>query len=275
MKTILIIGASGYIGYKICKELNNFYRVYGTFFSNKNFNKNKNFFHYDINKHDITKILKSTRPNLIISSLRGDFKNQFFAHDIIIEYVKSYNCRILFLSSSNVFDAFHHYPSYEYDKTLSESNYGKIKISIENKLFKLNPSKYVIARLPMIFGKRSPRIEEIKFYIKNNIPIDVYPNTIININSDLKLSQQIQYIINKKLSGIFHLGCRDLISHYDVLKLITKKVSNNNKVVFKHIYTTNQLRYIAVLAKKNNLPEHLNFNYESVLSDIYISKNYI
>ena len=63
--------------------------------------------------------------------------------------------------------------------------------------------------------------------------------------------------------------------NYDLLKLITKKVSNNNKVVFKHIYTTNQLRYIAVLAKKNNLPEHLNFNYESVLSDIYISKNYI
>ena len=88
MKTILIIGASGYIGSKIYKELNNFYKVYGTFFSNKSFNKNKNFIHYDIDKHDITNILKSTKPNLIISSLRGDFKNQIFAHTIIIEYIK-------------------------------------------------------------------------------------------------------------------------------------------------------------------------------------------
>ena len=126
----------------------------------------------------------------------------------------------------------------------------------------------------MVFGKKSPRIKNISLSIKNEIPIEVFPNTIVNINSDLKLSQQIHYIINKKLSGVFHLGCKDLISHFDLMKIITKMISKN-KVIFKHIYSTNQLRYIAVLSKKNKLPEHLNYNYESVLKDIYISKNYI
>ena len=270
----MIIGASGYIGSKIYRELNNYFSVFGTFFSNKSFNKNKRFFYYDINKNDISVILNYTKPNLIISALRGDFEKQILAHDKMIEYVKNFNCRILFLSSSNVFDAFHNYPSYEFDKTLSETAYGKIKIIIENKLFKLNPSQYVIARLPMVFGKKSPRIKNISLSIKNEIPIEVFPNTIVNITSDLKLSQQIHYIINKKLSGVFHLGCKDLISHFDLMKIITKMISKN-KVIFKHIYSTNQLRYIAVLSKKNKLPEHLNYNYESVLKDIYISKNYI
>ena len=37
--------------------------------------------------------------------------------------------------------------------------------------------------------------------VKKNKFIEVFPNTIINVNSDIRLSQQIHYLINKKKQG--------------------------------------------------------------------------
>ena len=88
---------------------------------------------------------------------------------------------------------------------------------------RLSPSKYVIVRLPMVFGLHSPRIKEIQEKVAQNKPIEVFPNTIINLNSDHKLSQQVHYIINQKLSGIYHLGTVDLITHYDFHKRLAAK----------------------------------------------------
>ena len=48
-------------------------------------------------------------------------------------------------SSSNVFDSFEHYPSYEYDKTFSESIFGRFKIEIENQLMRLPIGKFAVS----------------------------------------------------------------------------------------------------------------------------------
>jgi len=272
LKKILILGATGFIGYSIHKELSKYYNTYGTYNTNKLFKTKNNFQYYDLESTNIRKLISSVRPNLIISCLKGPFSLQIEIHKTIIEFIKKNNCRIMFISSSNVFDAFEHFPSYEYDKTLSKSKYGKFKSKIENMILKLNTVKYVIIRLPMVFGIKSHRNKEIKLLIKENKPIDVYPNTIVNINSDSILSQQVNYIINKNLSGIFHLGTKDLISHFDLIKKIVRKVDNNN-LKFKHIYTTNNLRYIAVLPKKNCLPSHLYPNCESIINSFSLNLN--
>jgi dTDP-4-dehydrorhamnose reductase len=136
---------------------------------------------------------------------------------------------------------------------------------------RLSPSKYVLARLPMIFGNQSPRIQELDNAIVNDEPIEVFPNTIINVNNNIKLSQQIHYIINQKLTGIFHLGSTDLIHHFDFIKLlITKRY--HKKAIFKQVYTTNEMRYLAVLAKENKLPQNLLFSYTEILDDLTPTK---
>jgi dTDP-4-dehydrorhamnose reductase len=168
-----------------------------------------------------------------------------------------------------VFDAFEHYPSYEFDKTLSESPYGRFKIRIENSLLKLPPSKYVIARLPMVFGNNAPRTREIENLVASKQPLEVFPNTIVNVTSDRKLSQQIHYIINQKLTGIFHLGSIDLITHFDFIKRIISRRKLEG-AIFKQIFTSNQMRYLAVLPKENKLPSHLNVSYESILEDLFL-----
>ena len=270
MRPILILGASGFIGYTIYKELTRYFKTYGTYNSSRDFIKNKLYIEYNHKKDSLEQILNELNPKLIISSMRGEFNSQIEAHIQMKNYVKSHNCRIMIISSANVFDSFRHYPSYEYDKTLSESIYGHFKIKIENLILQLPVGKFNIIRLPMIFGLNSPRILELDRAVKNNKTIEVFPNTIINVNSDIRLSQQIHYIINHKKTGIFHLGSTDLISHYDFIK--TLLIRRHKKIgTLKQVFTSNTIRYLATLPKENKLPNHIQPSYINILDDLSIS----
>lgn len=274
MKRVLILGGSGYLGEILYKELCSYFDTYATYFSSKSHKHNKHFYQYNMEEGGLEAILKEVKPKLIISALRGDFETQIETHHFLINFVKNNNCRLLFLSSANVFDAFQHYPSYEYDKTLSESIYGRLKIKIENGLLRLPPAKFVIVRLPMVFGQQSPRVREIDWAVQQQIPLEVFPNSVINVNSDRKLSQQIHYIINHQLSGIFHLGSQDLIGHYEFIKGVVER-RNHKKATYKQVFTTNDIRYLVTLPKENKLPQHLQINYNEVLDDIDLIRKII
>ena len=265
---ILILGASGFLGNAIYKELCPYFKTFGTFHTdNKQHEKNHHFFQYNFQEDDVHDILNIVKPTIIISALRGDFSTQFIAHKHIVEYVINHKIKIIFLSGANVFDAYSKYPSYEFDKTLSNSVYGHFKIKIENMLLRLPKNQVVILRLPMVFGKKSPRIQEIIQFTKNKEPIEVFPNLIMNVTTDSKLTQQIHYIINRNKTGVFHLGSSDLVHHNDFIKDIVKTLKLNN-VTYKQVYTTNDDRYLAVLPKYNILPKNLNLISQDILTEL-------
>ena len=264
-KKILILGASGFIGNALYKELCNYYDTYGTYFSSRNgYTSNQQFFQYDMQEDDIFQLLEDIRPNIIISALRGDFGAQIQAHQHITEYVAKHNCKIFFFSSANVFDAYSKYPSYEYEKTLSESIYGRLKIKIENMLLRLPKKKAAILRVPMVFGNTSPRIKEMKQAIWNNEAIEVFPNLIINVTNDDKLSQQVHYLINRNKFGIYHLGSTDLVHHEDFIREVVDRVGSFNPI-YKRVFTTNEERFLAVLPKDHLLPKNLQLSYQDVI----------
>ena len=269
---ILILGASGFLGQAIYKELCSYFKTFGTYCTdNKEYSQNKHFFQYDIREDDIFEVLEAVRPSIIISALRGDFALQVIAHQHLAEYVKSHSCRIIFLSSANVFDAYSKYPSYENDKTLSNSVYGHFKIKIENMLLRLPKRKVAILRLPMVFGSGSPRIKDIKEHLREKQPIEIFPNLIMNVTTDSRVTQQIHYIINRKKYGVFHLGSKDLVHHDDFIKDIIKVVSNGyGQPTFKLVYTTNDDRYLAVLPKDNLLPKHLQLISQEILEELEV-----
>ena len=271
-RPILILGGSGFIGNAIYRELSPFYNTLGTYYNAKGYKNNSHFIYFNHENDNLNGILEKFNPKLIISSLRGDIYSQVEAHIYMKEHVQKHDCRIIFISSANVFDSFRHYPSYEYDKTLSKSLYGHFKIKIENQLLNLKTGKYIILRLPMIFGLNSPRTLKIDQALKDNSPIEVFPNTVINVNSDVRLSQQIHYIINHKKTGIFHLGSVDLISHYEFIRTLVER-RYNKPGFFKQVFTSNTTRYLAVLPKENKLPRHIQPSYENVLSDLTLQHN--
>lgn len=265
---ILILGASGFLGGALYKELCSYFKTFGTYHTdNINFSKNKHFFQYNLEEDDVFEILNIVKPTIIISSLRGDFSAQVIVHKHLSEYIISHTCKLIFLSSANVFDAYSKYPSYEHDKTLSNSVYGHFKIKIENMLLRLPKKKTAIIRLPMVFGAQSPRLNVITQSLKEQSPIDVFPNLIMNVTTDSKFCQQIHYIINRDKFGIFHLGSNDLVHHDDFIKEIIESLGVKNAIL-KNVYTTNDDRYLAVLPKDNVLPKHLQLYSQEILTEI-------
>lgn len=268
--TILILGASGFIGNAIYKELCGYFRTFGTYnTNNKHFENNQHFFQYNVEEDDVVEILDAVKPTIIISALRGDFAAQVIAHQHISEYLVANKCKLIFLSSANVFDAYSKYPSYENDKTLSHSVYGHFKIKIENMLLRLPKMKVAILRLPMVFGANSPRVNEIKLLLKEKLPIEVFPNLVMNVTSDYKLTQQIHYIINRNKYGVFHLGSIDLVHHDEFISDLISTLGDY-KPIYKHVYTTNNERYLAVLPKENKLPKHLQIISHQILEELEV-----
>jgi len=264
-KKILILGGSGFLGNAIYKELCNYFDTYGTYFNARRaFEENQQFFRYDMQEDDIFQLLEKVKPQIIISAVRGNFAAQVQAHQHVVEYISKHDCQLYFISSANVFDAYSKYPSYENDKTLSESVYGRLKIKIENMLLRLPRKKMAILRIPMVFGNSSPRIKEIKNFIWNNEPVEVFPNLVMNVTNVDKLTQQIHYLINRNKTGIYHLGSTDLVHHDDFIKEIIERIGNFNPI-YKRVYTTNEERYLAVLPKDNKLPKNLQASAQDII----------
>jgi len=263
--SILILGASGFLGQTLFKELNPYFDVYGTYFSSKaGYDNNHRFFQWDVESEGLEYVFKRTSPDIIITVFKGAFPAQLEAYNEMINYVVRHRRKLIFVSTTNVFDAFSNYPSYEYDKTLSSSIYGRFLIKIENSLLRLPNSYYNILRLPMVFGKLSPRVKKIIDADKNRLPIDVFPKVVINATTGEKFSQQVHYIINQNLEGVFHLGSTDLIHHKDLIEDICD-INDIHNPIFKNNYESNQDRYLALLSKYNPLPEHKTITVDAVV----------
>jgi dTDP-4-dehydrorhamnose reductase len=267
---ILILGASGFLGHAIYRELYGYYNTFGTYnIANKDFDNNQHFFQYNVLEDDIYDILEAVKPSIVISALRGDFNAQVVAHQHISEYIVANKCKLIFLSSAVVFDAYSKFPSYEFDKTLSHSVYGHFKIKIENMLLRLPKRKVAILRMPMVFGAHSPRITEIKQLLKLQEPLEVFPNLVMNVTTDSKVTQQIHYIINRNKSGIYHAGSTDLVHHDDFIKEIVNALGNFHPT-YKQVFTTNEERYLAVLPKDNKLPKNLQLVSQDILNELEV-----
>ncbi|MGM0634808.1 MAG: sugar nucleotide-binding protein [Bacteroidota bacterium] len=264
---ILIFGGSGFLGGKLYKELQAFFNVHATYATaTKKLSQNQRFHHWDATEESAQILLENLRPDIIISAFKSPTDDYLAAHFEMIEYANQFDKKILFISSSNVFDAFTNFPSYEYDKTLSTSIYGKFQIKIENALMRMPLHRYAILRLPMVFGYQSPRLKELQFLYELDSPIEVFPNVVINATSHQKLTQQVHFIINQHYAGIFHLGSNDLVHHSELIEKICSDLNYEN-VVYKRIYHSNNDRFIAVLPKQNKLPKNYQISIDEVINN--------
>ena len=134
-------------------------------------------------------------------------------------------------------------------------------------MMRLPIGKYVIARLPMVFGANSPRLFELKNAIEKKKPYEIFPNTVMNLTTDYFVTQQLHYIINRNLWGIFHLGSTDLTHHDEFIFQLVDGLHVKEKPIYKHVYASNHDRYIVALPKDNTLPKHLSYRCEEVLAE--------
>lgn len=216
MESILILGGSGLVGRAIIDELNknSDIKVYSTYFENPSALTQGGDFKLNIeNLHDIDIILEETKPQCVISCLRGDFNKQLVLHEYVAEYLKNTNGKLYFFSTLNVFDNDLTKPHYEDEPQNSSSTYGQYKLACENKIQEILKDNACILRLPQVWGKACLRKTSLLKSLNEKEKIIVYPKLINNSTTDILIAKQLCYIMENRLKGIFHLVAEDLINH--------------------------------------------------------------
>ena len=263
---ILIIGASGFIGNAFMKELRSYFDVYGTYCTQHGlYSENQVYYHFDAQNNGIGQILEELQPRFIISCFSAPAAASLQVHRDIARYCDIRpDSRLYYASSYSVFDAREEFPANEFDKPMAISNEGKVKISHEKLLQELLPAQHAILRLPIVLGTNSPNIIQLRQTIKHHASFEVYPNRIVSATTDDKMAQQVHYLINKDLRGIYHLSSSDLVHHNDLFMEIASKLSDE-KPVFTNVFNRNEDYYLAILPKENKLPREYNISIAEVI----------
>lgn len=273
---ILILGGSGFIGNALYKEFLPYFEVHCTFCQQQGaFSGNKIFYNFCVEEDSLFLLLNKIKPTVVISVMGGDCKKQLEAHRELVNYALiNPKCSILYISSSEVFDGKYKHPSYENDVPFSETASGRFKISIENLLLEHIPAQTAIVRLPMVLGINSPEIIHLRQCIRHKATFEVFPNLVISATTVNKVCQQLHYIVNQSLRGIFHLASNDMVHHEDLFKEIASKMGSKMPI-FKSVYNSNDDRYYAILPKKNKLPKLQQITVSQVIEECSLNEEII
>lgn len=268
IKNILILGASGTVGSVVLKQLScdENLKTFGTYFSAMQENTSS-LTRFSVEfPNDICSILKQVRPDIVISSLRGDFDKQLITHENVAKYLMANNGRLIYLSTANVFDGSLDQPHYEDDTRISDSDYGQFKIQCEDLLRNLMGSRVILLRLPFVWGINSPRLQEVKAGCEIG-QLGVYTDFFSNHVSDIQIAQTIQWIINENKDGIFHVGTSDVISYQCFMEqLITAMDMRRPEFVFQK-----NPGVMAVLSNRKDIPDQLKWSNKKLIQ--YLCNN--
>ena len=222
MKT-LIFGASGIVGSELYKVFSNSldsnsdnpdnegkesYEVYGTWSKNKpSENEMGNWIQWNF-EDTALKILEYIKPDLIISSLHGDFVQQSTVHRQMADYLSKTGGRMVFISTCNVFDGDVRGNHLESALPYPISSYGSFKQSCEELLLYKLGSKCLVVRLPKIITKAS--ISKMQEFYKEK---PAYSNLYFNYNTAKNVANAIKYAVDTNTAGILHLPSSDYMSN--------------------------------------------------------------
>lgn len=267
MHKVLILGGSGLVGRAIINEMNKNreFQTYATYFDNPiQLNQDRSF-KLNIEETDgISNVLNTLKPQSVISCLRGDYNKQLILHTKVAEYLKQSNGRIYFCSTANVFDSDPSKPHYEEDPPSSCTDYGQFKIGCENRIIEILQDNACILRLPQVWGKDSPRMIQLLKSLTDKEKIVTYPKLFLNTNTDIMIAKRIYYILEHKLSGIFHMAAEDVISHKDFCNELILGLGFNNAAIEEDL---EEEGYFALLSNRNNeFPEELRITNKSVVN---------
>ncbi len=270
-KSVLIFGASGYIGGYLkgfletrCKY------VAGTFCSRSIENAaDEDMFFYDLQKEQsLQAILEQRDWDVLVSCLRGDFQQQIKAHQRMAEYVKrDADKKLIFFSTANVFDGVPECGHYEEDTPKSVSTYGTYKIACEKMIQEELGTQGIILRIPEVWGENCPRILQIKANIQKQEPVPVYKNYCLNYVTPGRIGAWLVYMLEHDLQGIFHVGTKDMEDYAEFRRTVINK-NQLGKVSYTVLGECPTKQIQAVLPGRREIPEELQFHIEDVLVEM-------
>ncbi len=236
MNTLLVTGASGFLGWNICQVAQPSWQVFGTFFSHPATAKNINFIKIDLTNFQAIKTLfKTLNPSAVIHAAAQSQPNlcqQYPEKTYPINVTAALNIAGLcadhsipcvFTSTDLVFDGTGSYYQ-ETDPVSPLSIYGEQKVEAEQAMLQRYP-QVTICRMPLMFGPASPHstsfiqgfIQCLKTGKTLNLFIDEFRTPV-----SAKTAAQGLLLALEQQENILHLGGKKRISRYQFGQLMAE-----------------------------------------------------
>ncbi len=244
-KRVFVTGSSGLLGRAVIEYFRNFYDVHTTYYNNY-FPLNKcNFLKADIrNKPELSKIILKIKPNLIIHTAalteidyceahkKECYDSNVIASKHIAEIAVKLKCKLIHMSTNFVFDGKN--GLYKEDDLMNVVNYySETKVEAEKVVMK-SKADFIILRAA-IFGwnvqNKKCFPETVISNLRNNVPVKAFIDQFSNPILVNHLAQIMQMLYEKDASGIFHVGCDERLSRFEIANKIADVFSLDKKLI--------------------------------------------
>jgi len=243
---ILMTGASGLLGSKLTQILvEREHEVYSGYHEHRPLYGTPIKFNVSI-KNEVEKAFKISQPDVVIHAaaltnvdkceLEKElaWKINVNGTQNIAQFSKKYNSFLIYISTDYVFDGLKGLYSEE-DEPNPINYYGLTKLKGEEEI-QNTLEDYCIARASVIYGSRPATgkinfvlwiIEKLRREEKIKIVTDQWNSPTLNTN----LTEMLYEIIERRLTGIYHLSGATRINRYDFAKLIAKTFNLDESLI--------------------------------------------
>jgi len=232
VKTVLITGANGLLGQKLCQHFSSSYKVIATDLHPQNFVSlpNLSYESLDLTKRKALEFhIRFYNPWVIINAAAYTDvdgceinKDQAWAVNVggvknLVRVCREHEIKLVHFSSDYIFDG-ENGPYSEDDPPHPVSFYGESKLESEN-VIKQSDIDFLIVRTNVLygFGKRVKKnfllwlLQKLSAGEKIKIVTDQFNNPTLADN----LSACLLEMVERNLSGVFHVAGAEYLSRYD------------------------------------------------------------
>lgn len=260
-KKILLIGGNSLVGRSIAAGLEDNYQIIPT----AGHHVPENGYQLMVEEPDkLVEILDHENPEIVISSINGNYQSQMSFHKILAKWVSREKKRLLYISTANVFDGSLSRPWTEHDLPMPESDYGIFKRDCETMLKEILENRLIIFRLAAVWSADCPRVQHLKQHSRSGEPYHTYPNYRINVTLAKQIGSYAKYVLDNNLHGIFHVGTTDTVNYFSFEKMVCEAL----KIELPQFTADTEGREVsfAILPARKEIPDNLQMTVSDVLS---------
>lgn len=220
MSKILILGGTGFVGKALADSLKDKNDVIVT----SGHHEVEQGYKCPVEEPDkLLNILDKEKPEIVISSLDGNFNAQLKFHEVLGNWIKEHSKKLIYISTLNVYDKYFLKAVDENTEAEAGSDYGRFKLDCEKMLKNIIGDSLVILRLSAVWAYDCPRIMQLKEYSTNGNEMNTYVGHHYTVTTTNQICEYVKYILENNLKGIFHVGSEDMVdSHEFELKVCDK-----------------------------------------------------
>ena len=229
MKKLLVTGISGFLGWYISKLEQENWQIIGTYHEHKVESTLGVNLQVDLTNHDaLAKVLKYIQPDAVLHLAAASNPNFCEEHPQIsqainvepalqlADYAAFKKIPMIFTSSDLVFDGKKGNYSEE-DLPSPINRYGLHKAVAESKVMAAYPEA-VVARLPLMYGMTGQKNNFLEHWLnkwKARTPTPAFKDEFRSPLSGTEAAKGLLYLLEKQVSGIWHLAGNERISRFD------------------------------------------------------------